>query len=465
MKDKPNVLLILTDDQRFDTISALSQSPIATPNFDRLVQRGTAFTRAHIMGGSCGAVCMPSRGMLHTSRTLYHLQDSGRSIPDDHVLLGEHLRAAGYHTWGCGKWHNGPAAFNRSFVDGDEIFFGGMADHWNVPAYHYDPSGRYDTRLPESVDAFSTNELKYRSADHIHAGVHSSEMLADAAVRFLKDAPQEPWMMYIATLAPHDPRTMPQRFLDMYDPQSLELPANFQPVHPFDNGELAVRDEKLAGFPRSEAEIRRHIAEYYAMITHLDHELGRVFDALDASGQADETLVVLAGDNGLAVGQHGLMGKQSMYEHSVRVPLVMAGPGVPQNQRTDALCYLIDVFPTLCEMLGLETPATVEGRSLVPCLNDASAKVRDVVHLAYRHLMRAVSDGKHKLVEYAVEGHRRTQLFDLTADPWELEDRFGDPAYDSVVEALRREVVRWRDELDDCQPDQGAIFWQGYDAA
>lgn len=198
------------------------------------------------------------------------------------------------------------------------------------------------------------------------------------------------------------------------------------------------------------------------MISHLDDELGRIFDALDASGQAENTLVVMAADHGLAVGQHGLMGKQSLYDHSVRVPLIMAGPGVPVNQQADGLCYLIDVFPTICDLVGLDVPATVEGTSLAPCLADPSVRVRDVLHLAYRHLMRGVTDGKHKLIEYVVDGHRRTQVFDIEQDPWETTDLARTPGYADTIETLRYELVQWRDRLADREPMQGEVFWNGY---
>ncbi|MEX1016430.1 MAG: sulfatase-like hydrolase/transferase [Phycisphaeraceae bacterium] len=459
-----NVLLILADDLRFDTIGARGRLPVQTPNLDQLMARGTMFTRAHLMGSSHGAVCMPSRAMLHTGRTLYHLEEAGGCIPPTHTMLGEHLRQAGYDTWGCGKWHSDKASFQRSFADGDEIFFGGMTDHWNVPAFRYDSSGAYDATLPQCPTPLGNNDVKWRPCDHIHAGRHSSEVFADASIRFLesRQASPTPWFMSVATLAPHDPRVMPERFRQLYDPNAIELPPNFLPMHPFDTGDLAGRDEKLAGFPRTEAEVRRHIAEYYGVISHLDHELGRIFDALEASGQDQNTLVIMTADHGLAVGQHGLMGKQNLYDHSVRVPLLMAGPGVPANQQVDELCYLIDVFPTICELLGLDVPATVQGESLAPCLNDPSTRVREVLHLAYRHLMRGVTDGKHKLIEYVMDDHRRTQLFDLEHDPWETTDRSSDPANAALLKRLRREMLRWRDEFNDNWPTQGGVFWQGY---
>ena len=465
---KPNVLVFFTDDQRFDTISALGSAAVHTPNIDRLVARGTTFTHAHIPCGTHGAICMPSRAMLHTGRTLFHLHDSGGSIPTEHTMLGEALRSAGYHTWGAGKWHNGRESFNRGFEDGDEIYFGGMADHWNVPAYHYDRSGRYDKQLAYIPDppAFGNNDIAWRDCDHIHAGVHSSEMLCDAAIDHLarRDGKQ-PFFAYVALLAPHDPRTMPKPFLDMYPFDEVDLPPNFQGGHPFDNGSLLIRDELLARFPRTPEETRRHIAEYYAMITHLDHEFGRVLDALDEHGLTDDTLIVFAGDNGLAVGQHGLMGKQNCYEHSVRVPLIFAGPGVPEGRRSDAYVYLLDIFRTVCELTGTPVPASVEGESLVSAMHDPRQGVRDTLYFAYVASQRAVKNRTHKLIEYAVRDRdRQTQLFDLAADPWETRNLFGTPGTESIVADLRAEMQHYRDAWEGGHTGRGARFWERYAA-
>ncbi|MXX11962.1 MAG: sulfatase-like hydrolase/transferase [Gemmatimonadetes bacterium] len=173
MSKKPNILFFFTDDQRFDTIRALGNTDVQTPVLDRLVAEGTTFTHAHIPGGTSGAICMPSRAMLHTGRTLFHLDGAGQGIPNDHVMLGEHLQANGYRTWGTGKWHNGPASFARSFSDGAEIFFGGMDDHWNVPAFNYDPTGKYDSVLLQCPTPNQSNALKIRRGDHVTAGKHS----------------------------------------------------------------------------------------------------------------------------------------------------------------------------------------------------------------------------------------------------------------------------------------------------
>jgi arylsulfatase A-like enzyme len=206
------------------------------------------------------------------------------------------------------------------------------------------------------------------------------------------------------------------------------------PEHPFDNGEMRVRDELLAPFPRTLDVIREHIAAYYAMITHLDHHLGRVLDALEARGELGNTIIVLAGDNGLAVGQHGLMGKQNLYEHSVRVPLVVAGPDVPQGRRTDALVYLHDVMPTTLELAGLPIPGTVESASRVPLVRGESTEGLDTVFAAYMGVQRMVRDRRWKLIRYPQVGE--TQLFDLANDPWEVQNLAGEEAHAGTVERL-----------------------------
>ncbi len=460
---RPNILFFFTDDQRFDTLRALGNHEIVTPTMDTLVRHGTTFTHAHIMGGTSAAVCMPSRAMLMTGRTLFHLDGQGQTIPPDHVMLAEVLqREAGYVTFGTGKWHNGTAAYARSFTAGAQIFFGGMDDHWNVPACDFDPDGHYPEPQPLDVRHGDIHKTVTRRYDHIQTGTHSSDLFCDAAIDFLHAHDQtQPFFMYISFMAPHDPRETHALYHDMYDPEMISPPENFMPEHPFDNGELRIRDEKLAPWPRTPAEIRRHIAEYYAMITHADAQMARVLKALAETGQADNTLIVFAGDNGLALGQHGLMGKQNLYDHSLRVPLVMRGPGIPQGRQSAAFCYLLDIYPTLCDLVDIPIPASVEGRSLVPALRaPASAGLpRETMYFAYRDVQRAVRDARYKLIVYVVDGKTTTQLFDLQADPRECYNLAQDTRYMPQLQRLRTALLRWRDELDDTQ----SPFWQHCD--
>jgi len=453
LTDRPNILFFFTDDQRFDTIAALGNPQILTPNLDALVKRGTAFTRAHIPGGTSAAVCMPSRAMLHTGRTLFHIENVGQEIPQSHRTIGECFRSAGYTTFGTGKWHNGKEAFARSFNAGAEIFFGGMNDHWNVPAYNFNPDGTYETKLPMNRDHGRSKEVTYRDGDHVHAGKHSTELFTDASIDFLESRTGDnPFFMYVSLMAPHDPRNMPQKFQDMYNPEDIKLPENFQPEHLIDTGALRIRDEMLAEFPRDPKEIKEHLADYYAMITHLDHEFGRLVATLEARGELDNTIIVIAGDNGLAVGQHGLMGKQSLYDHSVRVPLVFAGPGIPAGQQSDALVYLLDIFPTLCGLTDTPVPESVEGRNLVPCLH--APEDSEPLYLAYCDTIRGLTTGRHKLIEYACGS---TQLFDLEADPLEMHNLAdSSPLLPELRQRLRALSCDWDDETH----RHGKAFWE-----
>ena len=429
---RPNILFLFTDDQQFDAISTLGNKHIITPNMDRLVRQGTTFTNAYIMGSMSGAVCMPSRAMLMTGRTLFRLYDKGKSILPQDVTLPELLRQAGYTTFATGKQHNGRAVFTRGFSTGSSIFFGGMSDHLKVPVYDFDPTGKYPKKSRYIAKKFS------------------SELFSDAATDFLRSYKQDkPFFVYVSYTAPHDPRMAPKKYQDMYDPTKIPLPKNFMPEHPFDNGEMEIRDEKLAPWPRTPDIIRRHIADYYAMITHLDAQIGRVLDALEETGRAENTIIVFAGDNGLALGRHGLMGKQNLYEHSVRVPLIMSGPGIGKDKKCGAFCYLLDIFPTLCDLADLPIPHSVEGGSLMPAMHNSKKKPRQTLFFAYKDIQRAVRDKRYKLIEYFVKGQRTTQLFDLRNDPLELHNLARNRKYAPHLKQLRTELLHWKNKLQD----------------
>lgn len=456
---RPNILFVFADDQRFDTIGALGNPEIHTPNLDRLAERGTAFTHAHIPGGTSPAVCMPSRAMLHTGRTLFGIAGEGQGISADHTLLGEALRQAGYATFGTGKWHNGPEAFARSFSDGADIFFGGMDDHWNVPACDFDPSGRYAKMQPFVKDPFIEREVRHRLADHIRPGVHSTDLFTEATLDFFARRDQaQPFFAYVSLMAPHDPRTMPRRFLDLYDPAALTLPSNLAAEHAIDTGALDVRDERLGKRPRDPDDVRQHLAEYYAMITHLDEGFGRLVDDLEARGELDNTIVVFAGDNGLALGQHGLFGKQNLYDHSVRVPLLFAGPGIREGARCDDLVYLLDLFPTLCSLAHIPVPETVEGIDHSPVLRgEPGTPTRDALYLVYCHTIRGVTTGRMKLIEYF---GGETQLFDMVNDPAETQNLAHIPAQAEHVRDLRCRLVELSHAWVDRGHRHGAAFWK-----
>jgi arylsulfatase A-like enzyme len=440
MSDRPNIIFLIADDHRRDAVHAFGNPDVQTPVLDGLAGRGVSFRRAYTMGGMVGAVCVPSRAAVLTGTNPFRASirplpgdgPGSLTINPDLATLPATLRASGYHTYGVGKWHNDKGSFNQGFTGGSRLFFGGMSDQWRVPTSEYDPTGQYPAEGRQVREQFS------------------STLFADAGIAFLRDYRGDaPYLLYVAFTAPHDPRTAPPEFAGRYDPQRITLPPNVLPEHPFDNGELRVRDEMLAPFPRTADVVRQHLADYYAMISSLDAEIGRLLAAQAERGDAENTIVVYTADHGLAVGQHGLFGKQNLYEHSIGVPRIMVGPGLPAGKAITALTHHADVFPTLCALTGIPVPATVEGRSLMPLLSDTGAAWRDSVFAMYKDVQRAVIEQDWKLIRYyrpndQTAGSDRRQLFHLAEDPWEMHDLVADAGQSSRLRQLEDELSAWQ---------------------
>jgi arylsulfatase A-like enzyme len=404
---KLNVLFLFTDDQRADAVGAFGHPVLETPNLDSIVKAGFTFRNAYCLGGNVPAVCSPSRNMLLSGRAYFRWK--GRNAPADGPNWPLTMKKAGYETYHHGKSSNVAVAIQKTF------------DH--------------NHRL---------NDQKERTSGQ------PGKTVVDGAIRFLKERKGDrPFFCYLAFEAPHDPRVAAKEYMDRYQRDKVPLPANYLPLHPFDNGEMTVRDETLAPWPRTKEEVRRHLHDYYAVITGLDHHIGRLLKTLDDLKLRENTLIVFSSDHGLAVGSHGLMGKQNLYEDGMRVPLVLAGPGVPKG-RSQALVYLFDLFPTVCDLTGVKAPTGLDGRSLAPILTGKQTKVRDTLFLAYRDVQRAVRDERWKLIRYP---HiNRTQLFDLKDDPHETRDLAGRPEYREREKRLLAEMQRWQTELGDTAP-------------
>lgn len=423
---RPNILFLFADDMRADTIAAHGNPHIRTPNLDKLVAAGFSFHGNYLFGGDSGAVCVPSRAMLMSGKRWFDVDTvSLKNVKLLPELLGEN----GYVTFGTGKWHNGEPSWLRAFQRGKTVMFGGMSDHTKVPIRDLGTDGKL------SAERFG--------------GKFSSELFADSVIEFLRSHDgQKPFFAYVAFTAPHDPRQPPLSFREPYYRSLPPLPPNFLPQLGFNNGHLLkCRDENLAAWPRTEAVIRDQLAEYYGLITHMDEHIGRILDALTQSGQADKTLVVFTADNGLALGSHGLLGKQNVFEHSMRVPLVIAGPGIPAGKSTRAFTYLLDLFPTLCDVSGITPPPDLAGESLRPLWEGRKARLRDSVFLPYMAIQRAVRDERWKLIAYPKIGH--LQLFDLQTDPHEITNLMDHPEAAPHVARLQKLMAQWQDKVGD----------------
>ena len=407
--DKPNILFLFADDQRADTIAALGNPVIKTPNLDRLARSGLAFNRAYMQGAFNAATCVPSRAMLLSGRSVFRIDEKLRE-----EIWPESFAKAGYTTFISGKWHNGDASLARSFKVARSMFLGGMTNPMKAKL--------------SDVEEGRVGAAKVSSK-------HACEVFADEAIRFIKEHQSGPFFAYVPFDAPHDPHIVPPDFPITYDVAKIPPPPAFLPQHPWDNGEMAIRDEKLLPWPRTVDAARAYLAEYYQYISYLDAQIGRVLDALEASPYAKNTIVVFSADSGVARGSHGLIGKQNLYDFgSVRVPLIISGPGIPANQRTDALCYLFDVLPTLGKVCGVNGPAASEGIEFSATLADPAKPARGTLIFAYKNLQRAICDSRWKLIRYPQVD--RTQLFDLQNDPHEAVNLADKPEHAAKVAEL-----------------------------
>jgi arylsulfatase A-like enzyme len=273
-----------------------------------------------------------------------------------------------------------------------------------------------------------------------------SSEFADAAIRLIKKPSDKPFFVHVNFTAPHDPRIWPPGYENLYDAAKLPLPANFRGEHPFDHGNARGRDEVLLPFPRTADDVRQELACYYAVISHMDEQIGRILATLDETGQRASTLVIFASDHGLAIGSHGLVGKQNMYEHTINVPLVMAGPGVPVGQKRAAQCYLRDLFPTVCELAGIKAPA-VNGRSLVPVLQDRQDEMHPFIVGYFQDSQRMIRKENWKLIWYPKID--RWQLFNVADDPDELNDLIAVAAQAERIAELRQSLKTWLSEHHD----------------
>ena len=423
--DRLNVLVLLADEQTYNTIYMLGNHAVRTPNIDQLAARGTSMGRCYNQGGWHSSVCMASRAMIQTGRHLFRVVEphdarKAGNLDTPLTLWPEHFKANGYQTFGVGKWYGNDASIRRCFTAAPALLLGGMHPYNDAGKTAGVPiqTGHRQARL-RSFDGKAFE-------DRVEQG-WSTDLFADATIEFIKsrNGQDKPFFAYLGFTAPHDPRHAPRRYMDLYDPDTIELPPNFMAEHPFDFGIQQVRDEVLLDTPRDKQAIRHEIAAYYAMITHIDERIGDLVKALEHAGQADNTLIVFTSDHGLALGQHGLLGKQNLYEHSVRVPMIWMGPGINPGEICEELVYLHSLYATTCELAGLDVPESCDAPSLVPVLAGSGGGERSV-YGAYDDLVRSACDGRYKLIHYPKI--KRAQLFDLKADPWEMNDLADQPA-------------------------------------
>lgn len=442
-QEKPNLLFIFADDQCFSTIHSLGNQEIETPNLDRLAGQSTVFTHAYNMGSWSGAVCVASRTMLNTGRFVWRAEkdykETQERYADKGLMWSQLLEKAGYDTYFTGKWHvraNPETVFTVS-----RNVRGGMPNQT--------PEG-YNRPIEGQEDVWSPYDPKFEG--FWKGGKHWSEVVGDDGVDFLTQAKgsENPFFMYLAFNAPHDPRQSPKEFVDKYPWEEIELPENYMPLYPY-REEMRVgkgqRDESLAPFPRTEYAVKVNRQEYYAIITHMDQQIGRILDELEASGQAENTYIFFSADHGLACGEHGLMGKQNMFEHSLRVPLMVSGPGIEKDKHIDARVYLQDIMATTLELAETERPEHVEFQSLMPLVRGEKEQQYDAIYGGYLDAQRAVLVGDYKLILYPRVPV--ALLFNVEEDPLEMTNLAENPENLPLVKKMFSKLLELQEELED----------------
>ncbi|MCM2371261.1 sulfatase-like hydrolase/transferase [Aporhodopirellula aestuarii] len=443
--EKPNVLFIFADDMSYETIGAHGMLDIDTPNLDKLARRGTTFTHAYNMGAWGGAVCVASRTMLNTGRFLWDAKATNLNAQaEDSRLWSQRMHHAGYRTYMTGKWHV-PTSVNAIF-DVTKNVRAGMPNQTPVG---------YNRPKDEADYAAGWKPWDPKHGGYWKGGKHWSEVLADDGVAFLKQAATEdsPLFMYLAFNAPHDPRQAPKEYIDRYPLDRIQMPVNFLPQYPYAEAAYgkSMRDEKLMPYPRTEYCVKVNRQEYFALITHMDDQIGRILDALEESGKADNTYVFFTADHGLAVGHHGLCGKQNMYDHSVRVPFLVVGPDVKAGSTINAPIYLQDVMPTSLELAGAGTDG-VDFRSILPLLRGEKADSYSEIYGAYMNRQRMIIKDGWKLLCYPTVGVER--LYHLADDPHEMNDLAANPELAPKLNELLAALTSLSDEMNDPGVDE-----------
>jgi arylsulfatase A-like enzyme len=473
---KPNIIFLFADDQCYNTVHALGNNEIITPNLDRLSEQGVTFTNAFNMGAWNGAVCLASRAMMNTGRTVwraYEYENHQEDLVDREEMWGQLMQQAGYETYMTGKWHvktDAEKLFNhvthvRPGMPGDawpqafQTIKEAISDGKDLSHDEMMPSGY---NRPKNTEDTTWQPWDKNFGGYWEGGKHWSEVLGDDAITYIEQArnQEKPFFMYLAFNAPHDPRQSPREFVDMYPTENISIPQSFIPEYPYKDsigcGSL-LRDEALAPFPRTEYAVKVNRQEYYAIITHLDQQIGRILDALEKSGEMDNTYIFYTADHGLAVGNHGLIGKQNMYDHSIRVPLFVMGPDVPKNKKLEVDVYLQDIMASALDVAGLPKPEYIEFNSLMPFVKgqQASGNYPAIYGCYAPGLQRMIRKDGFKLIVYP-QG-KTMRLYDVANDPQEMNDLAADLQYREKVNLLFKELLKLQEQMDD-PLDLKAIF-------
>ena len=420
---RPNVLFVAVDDLN-DWIGCMGGHPqVKTPHIDRLAARGTLFTNAHCQSPLCNP-CRASMlsGLRPSTTGLYTLQPGVRAVPAlaDRVMLPQHFQQNGYATFCAGKiYHDG------SVKRGDPTT--GFDTWGNAGPFAYPPQKFVDT--PDKIKAMDWGAFPEKDEDQC------DWKIATSAIDYFKARPADkPFFMGVGFRLPHVPLFVPQKWFDLYPDESLIMPKVLENDRD-DVPEFAWRlhwklPEPRLSWLKKAGQWRPLVRAYLASTSYMDAQVGRLLDALDASGQADNTVVVLWSDHGWHLGEKDISGKNTLWDRSTRVPMMLAGPGIAAGQRCGQPAELLDLYPTLIDLCNLPPQAGLEGHTLLPQLKDANARRSWPAITTHNIGNHGIRTERWRYIRYA-DGSEES--YDMQSDPNEWKNRAKDPAYASVI--------------------------------
>ena len=458
---RPNILILYTDQQRGDALGAAGNPEIQTPNLDRLARSGTLFSHHFVQN----PVCMPSRASFLSGQypETLGISHMGVPLPESIPLLPHYLKPYGYRSANIGKLHALPHA-NRDHRLPHPAYGFDQLEIADEPGIYEDAYRAWvRARAPEHMDAISVglspHSATWQRTMGIGDGIHHPDdrfpkraipfgapaelthtaFVADRTLAFLDAQGGQPWLCIAGFYSPHSPWVVPQEFLDLYDPSSITVPDASLRETIF--GDERNPDSEDAAF--GDDELRTAIHGYYAMVSEVDHHVGRILDRLDSLGIADETMVIFTSDHGEWLGKYGRYGKGHPADDAVsRVPLIVRAPGTARQAGTvETIVEAIDVLPTILEGAAIQVPPTLQGRSLMPLIHPERSGDPDrpgsaiTEHHGWKTL-------RTKQFRYLVEESGREYLFDLESDPEEMADVSGQPKYASVLAGQRHALLR-----------------------
>ena len=461
-EDRPNILYIMTDQQRYDSLGSVSRSICNTPQLDRLSSEGVRFDNAY----SVCALCSPARTSMLTGQYPHHhrmwnnndmMQWAIRDLPDEIRLISQDLVESGYNCGYSGKWHCGERKVPSTYG-----FEGMDVPNYGDP-YSTDEYARYVSKRglerPQRVDeGYAWAGGKLAGPPEAGSPYFVAEFAIDMMKRFNEERERtgQPFMMFVSFWGPHHPCFVPEPYASMYDPASIELWEN---LHDELAGKPAIHRRFTPSFYPEAPLIpdetwRQLIAWYWGFCTYVDDQVGRLLDALEATGREEDTAVLFSTDHGDMTGGHGGMWDKGpfMYEEIYHIPLIARVPGMTKPGNVcNQLVSNMDLATTVLDIAGLSIPESHDGRSLVPLFRDTNVDWRDDLMCEFHghrflYSQRMIRWGDYKYVFNAPD---EDELYDLDQDPYEMANVINDPSYTDIVQEGRRRLRQWIKDSDD----------------